>query len=198
LQGNIWTPPLYDEKLWKKYCLGYNEESLETTPTANPDIKHRIVIPTEGFEPANDMLIQLDQKTIFAVLKYHSNWISTDTGYRGYTWILALLTFATDLLMAEEIYLLRQLSRKCKEARSAVYDITRVHEDELDARILFLTMIICIVSDVYAQSDLRDEDIFQETDSGTIQRYSRADMYRLRHEIVLPHVEFQNEQTQGN
>ena len=206
----VWKPMFAnDEKGWKRFCHGVSEEPVDVSeetpiidnseiviedeaslveegestleePQRKIDKYHKI--PLEGYLPTQEIMLQLDQKTIFTLLQHHLKWLFKDEfTFRHASWIFSLLSYASDVLMAEEISLLRQFCRKCKVLRSDLWKIIsqETSSTEIDIRIIYLNMFVIIISDFYGQSDLQDNISTEPPKSNHIKRYTVQEIYDI-------------------
>ncbi|KAJ6655652.1 hypothetical protein lerEdw1_004888 [Lerista edwardsae] len=128
-------PKTDDEEGWKKFCLG-ERFCLDTAVELSSD-EH------EG--------IDYVQATVTNVLEYLTNWLPEKefTPEMG-RWLYALLACLEKPLLPEAHSLIRQLARRCSEARV-------LEENKNDENASALNLLICLVGRYFDQHDLADE-----------------------------------------
>uniref|UniRef100_A0A060T050 ARAD1C09988p n=1 Tax=Blastobotrys adeninivorans TaxID=409370 RepID=A0A060T050_BLAAD len=125
--------------------LGPADGAIELPHTLS---KWRQFILTPVNAPTLKILQQLDHMTVVKLLGYCRKWASARMDPNLGKWIYALLIKLPHVVTGEEVSILRQLAKKCLCIRNNPHD-------ELDPVTQYtLDMILCVVGDIYGQSDL--------------------------------------------
>ncbi|CAI2163165.1 13479_t:CDS:2 [Funneliformis geosporum] len=145
-KSSIELPARNDEAGWLKFCYGVNSihESLNLAKDIGLENEGDI---DEMTLPLVSVVSQMDQITTITLLSYHQKWISNGITIAQSQWLFALLARVDNLLMPNQMAILRQLSEKCIQLRQ------KVDEEDL---IMFasLNIIITIVRKYFGQKDL--------------------------------------------
>ncbi|CAG8558653.1 3517_t:CDS:2 [Funneliformis caledonium] len=140
----IKLPARNDEDGWLKFCYGVNSthESLNLAGLENEGDIDEMTLPLVS------VVSKIDQVTTITLLSYHQKWISNGITIAQSQWLFALLARIDNLLMPNQMAILRQLSEKCIQLRQLA--------DEEDLLMLAsLNIIITIVRKYFGQKDLR-------------------------------------------
>lgn len=123
-------------------------------------------------------VIEFSQPQSISLLKYHITWLKNDCITDDqYQWIIGLLLKLDSLLISSDIFILRQLCRKCLDIRMKLIDdneyysnqasegtlnskkkdnlsIINVEKGDIKKQIHYLNYIIIIIAKIYGQYDL--------------------------------------------
>ncbi|KAJ3226427.1 hypothetical protein HK099_004880 [Clydaea vesicula] len=128
----------------------------------------------EGRLPTINVLFNLTQSNTIALLNWHLEWLQENDSEEAdfitekqCQWIFGLLLHLHTLLTSDEIYVLRELTRKFLKLRENLIKVLdqEIEDDELeegqcgenrtdDPRIVCLNMFIEIIRNVFGQKDL--------------------------------------------
>ncbi|TPX37222.1 hypothetical protein SmJEL517_g00858 [Synchytrium microbalum] len=120
--------------------------------TAKPLDEAEKLARVEGHPPLLPILASFNHASAWALLEYHISWLSVDCvdGRHG-AWLFSLLALLDDVMVADEVSLLRDLCRKCRQIRD---HLARQSADVTDRRVAAVNMVIAIVSGFFGQKDL--------------------------------------------
>ncbi|KAL1918937.1 uncharacterized protein VTP21DRAFT_2318 [Calcarisporiella thermophila] len=132
-------PKTQDEQGWMAFCYGDAKELSKDEE-----------ISAEGNEEKVDHLSavnSIDQRTALQLLKYHTKWIGPSISVRQSQWIYALLLRIDKAMTSDQMFILRDLCRRCMTIRSQL-------EGPTDPCIASLNIFITVVVKYFGQGDL--------------------------------------------
>ncbi|CAH1783791.1 unnamed protein product [Owenia fusiformis] len=134
-----------DVEGWCKLCFG------RLKPPSMCETRNQEDETWERTAPLLSIMCAMNQTTVLDVLEYHVNWFEA-TGFTPEQgqWFYALLCCLEKPLIPEACSLIRELARNSANLRASL-------ENSVDARLIPLNLIICLVSRYFNQMDLADD-----------------------------------------
>jgi hypothetical protein len=144
-----------DRETWSSQLDTENFECITEIPAINDEIawSHYLYGSESKMEPSFQIFSELGHIAKMRLILYHHRWLeaSGTLSVNQYKWIYCLLVNTPDGLSAEEMSIIRALTRSCIKLRHREADPTK----EIDWDILSnLDAIITVVGKYFSQTDL--------------------------------------------
>jgi hypothetical protein len=149
---------------WRKRLYGLKNAKPQVTSEEEDQL----------LQPDLQVASRIDSHTAFVLLKYHLNWMRDDSlkDTEG-LWLFVLLIRLDPLLTSDQVSVLRDLCRKCKKIRKALFTNEHAGEPEeilketqdtplrsplnkTSKEVAALNMVIAVIAEVFGQRDLQD------------------------------------------
>ncbi|KTW30361.1 hypothetical protein T552_00834 [Pneumocystis carinii B80] len=146
IYSSIWEEKFLEKfiKLRKKFDL---QENLEMKSLPEDKIEWRRLIMEEMKPPTILILKSINQCIALNLLKWNTEWISSNSHEQQIMWIFYLLVKIDKVMTSEELSILRELCKKCLFIRNTKKNLPLYIQSNID-------MVISIVGNIFGQKDL--------------------------------------------